>query len=362
MDKDQPLTKLGERKIIEEILQPRYKAQEIPYFGNDCAFVAQDIAEKNETIVATTDPCPTPMADHLGYSDLYYWGWLLATLNLSDLAAAGATPLGLLGNYVLPNDTTVGQFESLLDGIDECCDKCDTSVTGGNIKESNEIHLSATAIGSCHKDKLMERTGAQLGDRIVVIGDLGLFWAGVLATKNGLSLNSNLKDELLRNILKPLPKMQVGRELAQKRLLTACMDNSDGLYPSLIQLAEANDERFYLKMDNVDFQEEVQYVSSVLDIDPIRFALGWGDWQLIGTVDPSSIEEVKSVADSHNIPTFIIGEVKEGEGVIINHKGNTGKLMPLDSQRFTKDSWFTSGIEGYIDMLANKPIIINDSY
>ena len=177
------LVDFGERRIIEEILRPRYEAQGVNHFGEDCAFVTGSF-DRTGTIVATTDPCPEPMAYVLGFSDLYYRGWLLATINLSDLAAEGARPLGLLTSLTLPNETTIEQFVRLLDGIDDCCKLSETCVVGGNLKEGRRIELTGTAIGLCEKDRFLLRSGCRPGDLIVVVGDLGLFWAGVLGLQN----------------------------------------------------------------------------------------------------------------------------------------------------------------------------------
>ena len=116
---DEPqLCDLGERRIIDEILRPRYGTN-MDTYGDDC--ISIPARSVDETIVATTDPCPVPMASILGFADYYYWGWLLSTINLSDLAAAGAEPLGILTSLILPSDFPVSKFMRLLDGIDACC-------------------------------------------------------------------------------------------------------------------------------------------------------------------------------------------------------------------------------------------------
>ena len=350
------LDELGERRIIEEILRPRYGSRGLPEFGDDCALVGHGDGMKGGTVVATTDPCPEPVASILGYKDLYYWGWLLAIINLSDLAAAGARPLGLLTSLILTNDTTVDQLESLLDGIDKCCHECGTSVIGGNLKEGPKLALSGTAIGVCEEGICMSRTGCREGDLIVVIGDLGLFWAGVLAVKHQLSLHDGMEKTLLRNILTPKPKVHIGRELGSRRLLTACLDNSDGLFPSLAQLANANHVQMSLEMDDILFPAEVVHVSTMLDVDPVRLALGWGDWQLVGCLDSSRENELKDLGARNGIPVHIIGKVVAGHGVTFEHKGRRGEMAPIDSQRFTTDSWFTTGLEAYIDLLINGPL------
>ncbi len=356
MSDNRRLDELGERKIIDEILRPRYNRQVLPRFGDDCAFVIDGHSVADGILVATTDPCPEPMANFLGHTDFYYRGWLLSAINLSDLAAAGARPLGLLTSLVLTNESTVGEFERLLDGIDGCCRECSTSVIGGNLKEGVKIDLSATAIGVCDKGNIMSRVGCREGDLIVVIGDLGLFWAGVLAVHRKLSVNEAERKELLRNILTPIPKVRIGQELANRHLLSACLDNSDGLYPSLVQLANANCLQMHVTMDDITFPLEVTRVSLQLGIEPVRLALGWGDWQLVGCVDRSKLDEVKKVGDRHGVPVCVIGQVHQGRGVILEHAGRVGEIAPIDSQRFTKESWFTAGLEAYIDMLVSGPL------
>ncbi len=352
----QQLDDLGERALIETIFRPRYERNSVDLFGDDCAIVCRgEAVGGDDTIVATTDPCPEPMASLLGYTDPYYRGWLLATINLSDLAAVGARPLGLLTSLILRNDMTVWQLLRLLDGIDDCCNTCNTRVIGGNIKEGSKTDLSATAIGLCQGGRFLSRLGCQLGDLIVVIGDLGLFWAGVLALQQGINIGEKEK-RLLNNILTPLPKVHLGREIAERGLMTACLDNSDGLYPSLIQLAEANSVQMYVNLQPVVFPPESLYVSSMTGVDPMRFALGWGDWQLVGSCNQNNLNELMLVAQSHSIDVSVIGEVRAGNGVILHYAGRAAPMAPIDSQRFTKDSWFTAGLSSYIEKLTKGSI------
>lgn len=349
------LDDLGERRIIEEIFRPRYGGNESAFFGDDCAVVANDITLPGNLIVATTDPCPEPMASFLGFTDVYYRGWLLATINLSDLGAVGARPLGLLTSLILRNDMTVAQLIRLIDGIDDCCRLSDTSVIGGNIKEGSKIDVSATAIGVCAGGKFLSRRGCHAGDSIVVVGDLGLFWSGVLASRRQIPLRDH-ESLLLKNVLTPEPKVRLGQELAANEVLSACLDNSDGLYPSLAQLAAANGVQMCINMKDVEYLPAVLYVCSQIGIDPIRLSLGWGDWQLIGCCQSSRLSVLKETARKYDTDVYIIGEVRSGQGVVLEHEGRVASMAPIDSQRFTKDSWFTAGIESYINMITEGPI------
>ena len=275
---------------------------------------------------------------------------------MSDLAAAGARPLGVMTSLVLPNDMLVRDFKALIDGIDACCSAVGTKVLGGNLKEGKRIDTQATAIGVCRPGKAMSRRGCRPQDVIVVVGDLGHFWAGVLAKRSNMSLDAATESKLLRNVLTPLPKVSIGYDLANRALLTCCMDNSDGLFPSLAQLSETNEVQFRIDFSTVTVCPEVCMVAAHLDMDPIRLMLGWGDWQLVGCAERGRLDELKSLAAVHGVPVHVIGEVVEGSGVQLLHDGHEGPMVPLDSQRFTRDSWFTDGIESYIASLKDGPL------
>lgn len=347
------LSDLGERCIISELLWPRY-GENSPHYGDDCAVLPLG-AHPGSHLVLTTDPCPPPMAGHLGFSDPFYRGWLLATINLSDLAAAGASPLGLLTSLQLPSDTTVRAFERLLDGIDECCAQAETRVLGGNLKEAANLDVAGTAVGVCDTPPLT-RLGAQVGDVVVVLGEFGSFWAGVLGVQRGF-LEMDVDEPLLRNVLTPRPKVATGLAARRAGLLTACIDNSDGLYPSLLQLAQASNVRLVVEADPVGFSDGVTRVARRLDTEPLRLAMGWGDWQLVGTCAPESLDALGQVVEHTGTELHRLGRVEDGAGVTAEVAGRSGPLMPLDSQRFAPDSWFSVGLDAYCEFLLNSPLL-----
>jgi thiamine-monophosphate kinase len=294
------------------------------------------------------------MAAQLGFADPFYRGWLLATINLSDLAAAGAEPLGLVTSLQLPASTRVQEFERLLDGIDTCCAQQGTSVLGGNLKEAPQTDVVATAIGLC--DTLpLTRSGASPGDLVVVLGELGTFWAGALSLRNEL-LSAESSDPLLRNVLTPTPKVRAGLAARRAGLLTACIDNSDGLYPSLLQLADASSTQVVVEGDALTYSPGVTEVADRLATEPLRLALGWGDWQLVATCRHEAIEALAELAQAAETELHSIGRVEEGSGVQLELGGSQRALMPLDSQRFTPDSWFSAGLPAYIESLLHAPL------
>jgi thiamine-monophosphate kinase len=351
---------LGERRIISQFLRPRYAAAS-PRFGDDCAVlpfpIGQDVPTGQDShLVFTTDPCPPPMAALLGFDDLFYRGWLVATINLSDLAAAGAKPLGLVTSLQFPGETPVRQFERLLDGIDTCCAEHETHVLGGNMKESPEVDVTATAVGFCDTPPLT-RTGAAPGDIVVILGELGAFWAGVLGVRAGL-LQRDASEPLLSNVLMPRPKVRAGLAGRRAGVLTACIDNSDGLYPSFLQLAIASSTRLIIEGDALTYSAGVADIAHELNTDPLRLALGWGDWQLVATCPNEHLDAVAAIARETGTGFFRVGRVEAGCGVDLELRGSSGALVPLDSQRFAPDSWFSTGLDSYVEMLLHAPLQI----
>lgn len=352
---DLSLRDLGERRIIDEILRSRYSGN-VQSYGDDCAL--WPISPADGYVIMTTDPCPHPVADLIGFTDYYYWGWLLSTINLSDLGAAGAHPVGLLTSLTLPANTSIQNFLRLLDGIDECCSSVGARVVGGNLREGTQISLSGTAIGVCDTQP-MSRTGIEAGDSLVVIGDLGNFWAGYFMVSRGLSVLPSHREALLKNVLTPIPKVAVGANLRRSGALNACMDNSDGLYPSLVALVNANGLGVQLNFSDVQFSEPVRGISTELGVDPVRFALGWGDWQLIGAVSAGKLDEVGQICSRYGLGLFQIGAFHEENLLItLDQDGRVAPLMPLDSQRFAADSWFETGVETYAQLMLHSQLTI----
>jgi len=346
------LRDLGERRIVRELLAGRYSGSADP-FGDDCASLVA--IPREATVVASTDPCPPPMAHALGFEDEYYRGWLVAAINLSDLAAAGAVPAGLLSSLILPAEMTVSSFERLLDGIDACCSRVGTAVVGGNLKEGASVDATATAIGYVEEGPALSRRGASPGDLVVCLGELGSFWAGSLMVRGGHQLEEG--SQLLANVLTPLPKVGVGAALRRAGLLRCGIDNSDGLQPSLAQLAETSGVGIALELDAWEFSDGVTQAAASLETTPHRLALGWGDWQLIGSCEANEFPELERIAASKDVEVHVLGEVVEGSGVSARFAGKEGKLMPLESERFVAASWFSAGLAGYIEQMLQTPLL-----
>jgi len=105
-------------------------------------------------------------------------GQKLVTVNVSDLAAMGAEPLGIIIAMGMPDELPLSYFDELVEGILQACHKYKMALIGGDTNQCQELTLCGTCLGIVDKDKVLTKDGAKPGDIVAVTGPLGLASAG----------------------------------------------------------------------------------------------------------------------------------------------------------------------------------------
>lgn len=153
--------------------------------------------------------------------------WKLVATNLSDLAAKGAEPLGVLLGHMLGEDD-----ERFLQGLAEVLRRYDVPLLGGDTVSGGPPRaFGLTAIGRATHRPVPSRSGAQIGDGVWITGVVGAAMVAFEALQAGSKADANA-------YLRPIPRLAEGRQLAP--LVTAMMDVSDGLLLDSFRLAEAS--------------------------------------------------------------------------------------------------------------------------
>ena len=174
---------LGERRILQEII-PQY----VSAAGDDCAI----LNPLEGSLVITTDPVPPPAARLIGGdNDLYWVGWLLVTINASDVAASGAVPQAFVAALEMPATLPLDQLHRLLAGIRDSCAANGFAYVGGNLREAATVGGVGAALGSS-KQHPLTRSGASGGDKLIVIGESGRFWADAERLRLGQVVDQSL--------------------------------------------------------------------------------------------------------------------------------------------------------------------------
>lgn len=230
--------------------------------------------------------------------------WKLVATNLSDLAAKGAVPVGVLLNYPLrasrlcpsPARTDAGHdaWDTLfLDGLAQALARFATPILGGDtvsLPANAPRVLTLTAIGEAATAP--DRRGARAGDQLYVTGSIG---AALLGFEHPETEPNAYR--------RPTPRIADGIALA--RHVTAMMDVSDGLLLDAARMAHASDLAVEIALDAVPVPPELAH-------DRLR-ACRWGDdYQLLFALPPTTVPPV---------PAARIGRFAAGSGLRLSENG-----------------------------------------
>ena len=139
-------------------------------------------------------------------------GWRAAAANLSDLAAMGATPLGITVGLGLPGDLPVAWVEGLYQGLTDCLSQYKSAIVGGDLCRSSVITIAITAFGEAVPSQIIRRSAAQPGDAIVATGYHGASRAGLellLHPESGQLLSEDDRASLIQSHQRPKPRLDV---------------------------------------------------------------------------------------------------------------------------------------------------------
>ncbi len=285
---------LGETAVVGSIIR------NLDIEFEDCAVI--DLAGA-EYLVATTDMFHRA-TDFPGEMSAWQIGWMSAAGTLSDIAAMGAHPCGLLVSTGLP-DLPQAFVESMIDGMSACARKCGTAVIGGDTDSHQELTITGTALGHVRKDQILRRRGAHVGELVCVTGYLGTAGAGMRALELGRAADDPVA---VKKLFEPIPRIAEGIRLAESKAVTSMMDNSDGLSESLYQLAEVNGCGFTIHADSLPVLPGLD-IGLGPDLDLALYA--GGDFELLFTVAPERLPDARNACE-----LTVIGEVTPVAGRI----------------------------------------------
>ncbi|MGN6546981.1 MAG: thiamine-phosphate kinase, partial [Aureliella sp.] len=267
------------------------------------------------------------------------------TINVSDLAAASAKPLAFVCAVEAPATLEIEKLERLIQGIAECCASEGIEYVGGNLREASIVAVNGTAIGECPHGRPARRSGASVNDLVVSVGGGGVFWRDAMLIRKGIAV-----DKRASPVYSPVSQWRVLHELGKEGLISAAMDNSDGLLPTLMQIAASSKVRILCDLGALTV-DHTPYEPLLQEIDPCRFWLGWGDWNVICTCKRGDVGALMVAAARCGGLATVIGECVSGDGVYLKRGGRVVPAPRLESERFAVDSWFEMGVETYLSKL-----------
>ncbi|MCW8849286.1 MAG: thiamine-phosphate kinase, partial [Melioribacteraceae bacterium] len=249
-------------------------------------------------IAITTDSIAEEIRAGL-YDDPYLIGWMAVVVNLSDLAAVGAKPLGILISEVIPENASTDFLKEVHRGIKEASEKHDTYILGGDTNFGQNLILTGCALGFIENPFPIMRTGIKEGDL--------LYSSGLLGSGNAFAIAKLLSEKSITYKYLPKAKIKEGQFLTD--FATSCMDTSDGVISTLDQLMRLNNIGFRLNpFWAMALEDRSRFIAQAVGIpDWLLLAGQHGEFELIFTIKEQNEMKFLSLAAQNNWAPIKLG-------------------------------------------------------
>ncbi len=249
--------------------------------------------------------------------------WKLLAVNLSDLAAKGARPIGILLGYMLGDEEWDRRFAS---GLRTALSAFGIPLLGGDTVSAPPASpraLGLTAIGRT-EGPAPSRAGAEAEDHLWVTGAIGDAGAGLASLRGELEESA----DLIESYRTPRPRLEAGQRLAP--LVNAMMDISDGLLIDSERMAEASGCAVIIELETVPLSEA--FLAMMGDERKARLtaATSGDDYELLFAASPDRAPALLALAEEIGLPFSRIGHFTAGAGLSLVDRG---EAVPLPLSR-----------------------------
>lgn len=310
---------MNERQIIEYIVGlagSESGTDLLQGIGDDCAVVARD---GDRAWLLTMDTLVESIHFNPAFHPPEKLGRKAVSVNVSDIAAMGGTPLFVLLSAAMPQGFDQDWFKAFARGMADACREYECLIIGGDtVSTPGGSAFTLTVIGEAEISRIVYRRGARPGDTIWVSGELGLAAAGLQLLSSGIGADNQSFAAIREKHLNPSARVALGQGLAAGGLAHAMMDLSDGLATDLAHLCKQSGVAGRIHGHDLPGLATLAPLAHLLDADALDWAIGGGeDYELLFTADPGSRAGILRVAEQCAMTVSPVGVINEGEGVTL---------------------------------------------
>ncbi len=320
------VSELTERELVARIqtLLPPSPPWLVVGIGDDGA-VAKP--ERNRLEVFTVDAVVDGVHFDRRFTPPDAIGHRALAVNLSDLAAMGASPRLALLSFALPPDLSCADFDGIVRGIAVQAAAAGIVVAGGNLTRTpGPLTIDITAVGTVKRRGALTRGGARPGDYVYLTGAIGGATAGLQMLQEQTTDASAV---CIERYLHPSARLRTGALLGRNRAASACIDLSDGLADGVARIAESSGVGITLDGDAVPVEPEAARWFKDRGADPVSAAIAGGDdYELLFTVQPRQRGRLKAAIRHGGVPISRIG-VCTNDGKVAIQSASAPELVTV---------------------------------
>jgi thiamine-monophosphate kinase len=329
-------SKLGEFDLIwrffkagsESMAQNRTN-QVLLGIGDDCALLQPDPAQS----LAVTSDMLVEGRHFFANANPEWLGHKALAVNLSDLAAMGAKPVGFTLALALPHadSTWLTQFSQ---GLFRLAQQWQCPLIGGDTTQG-PLTICITALGHVPANAAIKRSGAQVGDDIWVSGTLGDARLALGALRSEWPLDHRSLEAVLRRMHEPEPRVSLGMQL--RGIASSALDVSDGLLGDLGHILKASHVNAEVLIDQLPISSTLAEQTAQLRRQCA--ANGGDDYELCFTASKDNRAKIESLSTAL-LPLTRIGSISTtssgAEPTLILRDANGNLLTAADSTLLTQ--------------------------
>jgi len=254
-------------------------------------------------------------------------------VNLSDLAAKGATPRSYLLALSLPSYIDNPWLTRFAAGLAEDQNRYAITLIGGDTTSTpGAVTISITAFGLSESGRMLRRAGARPRDIVFVSGTIGDAGAGLAVLKGeGTGLSDFVRSALVSRYQLPEPRVALGRALVG--LASSALDVSDGLLADLSHIAEVSGVKITIDAARVPVSASTRALWGNTNDAILKAASAGDDYEIAFTAPASARARVESLARETGVDVHEIGRVDAGSGLVLLDE--RGRPLPVTRAGFT---------------------------
>jgi thiamine-monophosphate kinase len=331
------LGNLGEKKFLAQLLPKlRDEPRVLNGIGQDAAAI--EVSPNSDLVLfLKIDRAAQPTAAIRGWADFGSWGRLAVTANCSDVLASGGSPIAMMLSMILPKTFNCCDAEKIVIGCESECLKHGVSFAGGDTKEGSEPQLVGCALGLGHRNRIWSRSGAMVGDALVLAGVVGGYLGAYLQMQELDQTDQSRSRRAYCDYLShPVAKWHEAMFMTSAADVRSAMDVSDGLYDALSCLSEGFG--VIINESDIPIHPFAQEYARKYRISPISLAFGVGDWGILYGVESNNWNSLEHMAKNKGLMLTRIGEITEGPNISLKRKnGEIRQLRPIKNEHFSQN-------------------------